>query len=322
MAQVERLAGLVARGIPFEGAADWVHLRQSYKDKDGALVREAPGTFVVGIGDLKSISRIFTRVTIKATYQGWAQTDAEVCSDPQMLAYGRHRLRLHQGATHARLNKVYAQKKPFLADIRGGLVSRQEVEDRWGQLEERVIDEMIQTAGASKIEDVRPSRGSCDSYTHVVACGYPGCGEGGFPPGKAPSGSPEGTTCLGCKGKGKTQKGCGYRYQCPGADDLIQIPLSYKDRPNQGGSGMSLFDRVAAEPGAPVPPPTSAPSPVMDEATYRAQVEAERRALENGSYGAPPVPPAAPAPTLGDKIAVTLCAPAFKDAIAAMRGMR
>lgn len=297
-AEIERLAGLTARGIPFDGAADWVHRRGTYKDKSGNLLPEPSGLVVVGIGDLKSTSQINTHVTPRSTRQGWAQTDAEVTCDPQMVSYAKHRLRLYPDATHARLEKVYAQKKSYAADIRGGLVSRQQVDDRWGELEERVVDEMIQVATAEKIADVRPAFGSCDAFTHVEPCGSPGCGLGCLPGSVlVTSGS---QPCPSCKGKGRIAKGCGYR----GTDDCpistsTQVPLINLGLHVRGpeGAGMSLFDRI------PVSTTSVPPAPRPSNGDYEAEVARERAALEVDGQTTMPLPS-----TIGEKISVTLCA--------------
>lgn len=331
-AQVElrRLAGLTARGIPFDGAADCVHYRNTYVDKEGVVRPEPAGVRAVGIGDLKSTSRINTHVTVSTTLQGWAQTDAEVCSDPQMLSYGKHRLDLRKDLTHARLNKIYAQKKPHLAEIRGGLVSRQQVDDGWGALEERVFDEMVQVATAASVADVRPAPGSCNAFTHVEPCPYPGCGVGCLP-GKVVvnlvGASQAERECPGCKGKGRTAKGCAWRGTdaCPMETAQFQIPINLdfdNTRVPITGAGMSLFDRVGAEPGDPTTVPVAplTPRPPMDQAFYDAQVATEIAAVEAEMGGAlvapvPPAPPVAPtppaasvAPTLGEEISVSLCA--------------
>ncbi len=321
-AELARLAGLVTRGIPVDGAADWIHRRGTYKDKEGVLRTEAPGLVVISNGDLKSISQINTHITPSFTKQGWAQTDIEVCEDPQMVAYAKAYLGKFAEATHVRSEKVYAQKKPHAADIRGGLSSRQQVDDRWGELEERVVDELVQTAGAQKIEDVRPAMKSCDSYTHLVGCGFLGCGVDCLP-GKVKKEEGE-VPCPNCKGKGKTQKGCGYRYVCPLSSETIQIPLVTLDlaRGQIGETGMSLFDRVpttsstssssdtSVVPVPPVPParPTAALSYEAQVAAAQAKFEAELSKTPTSSsidkQSELPIPS-----TIGERISVALCSP-------------
>ena len=332
--ELRKRAGLAALGIPFEGAADWWHTRQTYKDKDGVVRKEKTGDFVIGLGDLKSISQINTHITVSTVRKGWAQTDAEVVTDPQMVAYSKALIDKHTMSTHVRDDKVYVQKKPFGADIRGGLCTRQQVEDRWGDLVERVVSEMVDTAKADRIEDVRPATGSCDSFTHLIPCGFPGCGRGCFP-GKIRNKEGVESPCPHCKGKAKIEKGCYFRGKpdCPltPGTQVSLINITFDRTRIQGEPVMSLFDSPA---DAPVAPPTP-PAPPMDDATYAAMVAAAEAAIEDELLGdddtdvpsppsppslpevsapLPPAPPAPPSPPKeehhmqGEQISVMLCA--------------
>ena len=331
--EIVRFAGIAALGIPLDGASDCMHTRQTYQDRDGVERQEAPGIRVVCIEDLKTISQINDHVTASKIYPGYAQTDAQVVNDPQMLIYGKRYLDKFKDATHTRLNKVYVQKHgQKIAEIRGGLVSRQQVEDAWGELVNRVVFEMIETARAEKIEDVRPAVGSsCDAYYHLEGCGATGCGVGCIP-GKIKTTSDE-VYCSACKGKGRNVKGCGYKgtINCP-LPASVSVPLismSLDSKQSTGGSlPMSLFDQYSSFDNVSSTVPTlPAPSPVLDDDDYELEVENETAKIE-ASLGMPPSPPTPPVPPaavtvpvvpttvlvspkapspLGDKIQVATC---------------
>ena len=264
IARMNRFAGLTACNIPLEGAPDVRHRRGQFIDEDGVLRPESSKINVVETIDLKTIKRIFSRKILKGKnagtiLPGWAKTSAQVCSDAQMVGYARQAVNRHPDATHHRLSHVYAQKESKGAVKRTGLISVQQVLDRWHGDVEPVVAKMISVATAAKIEDVQPNTFACDSFTHV-----------------APN--------------GEIKPGCGHRYYCPLPNSvMIQNMLgNYKE------SAMSLFDQlppgVLPNSSAPVsptapPPPVPPPPPVLDAAAERAAIEAEKAKLRAEDSG-------------------------------------
>lgn len=271
--EIRKAAGVIAAGVPLEGAADYRHARQEYIDGDGNLRVESPNSYVVEIGDLKCVSQIDDRRIMKGKQageirKGWAKTAAEVCKHPQMLSYGIHAADAYEGITHVRLSHVYCATQSKNASKRTGLVSVDEVRTRWAQRVEPLVRKMIQIAGAVKIEDVEAHIPSCDSYNHVSPV--------------------DGQTIL---------RGCGYQYQCPRS--TIQVAQSITNQ-IVGDAPMSearsLFDvlapdldQVASAPSPPLPP--SPPTPPQE---YADQVALQKALLVAGEAPMPPAPPSPP----------------------------
>lgn len=264
------LAGLTVCGIPLDGAADYRHRRGVYVNEDAQIVPESSAS-VVEVGDLKTTVRINAHKTRTGQLlPGYAKTPAQVCEDVQMVGYAKHAIQQPRfaGLTHVRLTHVYAQTGSKGAALRTGLVSVQQVLDRWHGKVEPVVSKMIEVAQAARIEDVEPTPSSCDAFTHV---------------------GPD----------GKTAKGCGHRYYCPLAETaIVQNMLVPREV-----SAMSLFDSLppsalglpTTAPQAPSPPPPSVPPPTPDQ--HRAAVEAEKARLRAEDAGAPPPPPVPTVPT-------------------------
>ena len=280
LARMKRFAGLSAKGIPLDGAADYKHRRGFYKNEEGVSTPEHPSTRVGEIGDQKVISRIKPHKIMSGenagmVLPGWAKTAAQICDDVQMVSYARSEIDKHPDLTHIRLSHVYAQKSSKGGAKRTGLISVEEVLRRFERVE-NIVGEMVDVATADRIDDIKYNNYACDSYTHV---------------------SPEdGKTIL---------PGCGHRYYCslPAAVSVQNILGPYKE------SAMSLFDKLppGVLPGSSdVPPPTGttpsmpAPPPPLDAAAERAAVEAYKQKLREedaaraaAQNAAPPPPPPA-----------------------------
>ena len=260
--QLEQVAGLVAAGIPLDGAADFRHRRGEYIDENGSLVKEVFGSSVVEIGDLKTTSRINDHVSHQGNgklYRGYAKSVEEILKDHQMVSYGKHATVRYPDITHVRLSHIYAQtKNGFAAAKRTGLLTVDEVLRRF-EVTEGVMRDMVSVAAsAKKPEDVPTNIRSCNAFnrecTHAPYCDRP-----------------KGTI-----------------------DDLFQIQPHLHSK---GALQMnSLFDTVkptqngvasstAASPslfGAPVaaPPPPVPPPPPMSTADYQAAKDAELARLK------------------------------------------
>lgn len=260
--RINRFAGVSAHDIPIDGAADYRHQRGFYKNEEGVNTREHPSTRVVEIGDLKMIARIHAQRILNGPnagnlLPGWAKTSAEVCSDVQMVIYGRHAVDRYPDLTHVRLSHIYGQKSKKGAAKRTGLISVDEVVRRFHHVED-LVGQMVQVATADRIEDVEYNTAACDSFMHVVV-------------------GPDGKPVLDAKGKPVQQKGCPHRYYCPlSAQVTVQNLLGvYKE------SVMSLFDTLPKDvlPAAP-----TEPQPVVDETAaveaYKAQLRAQDEARE------------------------------------------
>ena len=249
--QIRLAAGLVAAGLPLDGAADFRHRRQEYIDEEGNSRREDPSTRVALVGDLKTTSRIDTKRTRTGNIvPGRAKTHAAVCEHPQMVGYGVHEIFRHPETTHVRLQHVYAQTSSNGAAIRGGLVSAETLVRRWERVE-GVARSMIAVAGIaseSEMEDVKPNFSACGEFIHI---------------------GPDGVVV----------KGCMHRTYCPGAQEQ-SIDVS------MGGIGMSLFDGPSGASIAPPPPP-----PVGADYDALVEAEKARILAELDDDDAPPPPP-------------------------------
>lgn len=265
---IRAAAGLMADDVPLEGAADCRHARQEYITEDKQLVREAPGTYVVEICDLKMVSRIFddkirSGPNAGTVLRAYTKTNSEVCHDTQLLGYLRHAIDKYPQMTHGRASLWYANKKKREAVKRTGLISVEQIVERWSRID-GVMREMKQVASSvDKIEDVPPNVNACDSFTHV---------------------DPNDPT-------GKTQlKGCAHRYYCPKSDlqvsQLISSAISNSKSTFTEEKAMSLFDTVSPEfstaPSAPIPAPPVPTVQPMTDAAYAAAVEEEKRRLLEG----------------------------------------
>lgn len=260
--RIRAAAGLMADDVPLEGAADCRHARQEYVNEDKQLVREAQGTYVVEICDLKMVSRIFDDKIRNGPNAGtvlraYTKTNSEVCHDTQLLGYLRHAIDKYPQMTHGRASLWYANKKKREAVKRTGLISVEQILERWSRID-GVMREMKQTAASvDKIEDVPSNINACDSFTHV---------------------DPNDPT-------GKTQlKGCAHRYYCPKSDlqvsQLVSSALSNAKSTYPEEKAMSLFDTVS-EAFSTSPPPAPPVQPMTD-AAYAAAVEEEKRRLLEG----------------------------------------
>lgn len=265
--EIKKYARLVVHDIPVDGAADVRHHRGVFVDEDGKLRSEVPGMVVGETGDLKTVSRIHPHKITRGENAGtilpaFALNAAQICEDPQMLAYGVYDADTHSELTHVRLSHYYANKTKREAEKRTGLLSIEQLRERFHRRVEQPVLEMHDVAQASCIEEIEPNIRACDSFTHV---------------------DPENP-------KGKPKKGCGYRYQCPLSTEQMSLNMFG----NSEVRGMSLFDTVN-QPQVPATP--AAPQPPHDEAAYRAQVEAER--LKLAAQTAPGVQqPSPPAPAV------------------------
>lgn len=258
LARMKRFAGLSAKDIPLDGAADYKHRRGSYKNEEGVETREHPSICVGEIGDQKVISRIKPHKIMRGenaglVLPGWAKTGAQICDDVQMVSYGRSEIDKHPELTHIRLSHVYAQKTSKGGAKRTGLISVDEVLFRFERVE-NLVGEMVDVATADRVDDIKYNNYACDSFTHV---------------------SPEdGKTIL---------PGCGHRYYCslPNTVAVQNILGRYKE------SAMSLFDKLppGALPGSSDAPPTTPTSPLSsplhlhDAVADRAAVEEYKKKL-------------------------------------------
>lgn len=270
LSEFQKFAGLTIAGIPVEGAADFRHARGEYVDEDGTLRKEFRGQVVVETGDLKSTTRIHPQivksgVNAGSVLPGYAKTAEQVCDHPQMVGYGVYSTR-YGGVTHVRLSHVYASKTKKEGAKRTGLLSVEQVLEKWHGRQADVAQKMEQVATALKIEDVEPSPSSCDAYYHV---------DPDDPAGK------------------RTLKGCGYRYICP----MSTMQIAPMMLGNFKEDAMSLFDQ--SPPPAPMPPSepsNGATRTPIDPAEYAAAVEAEKARLQAQLATVTPAPlsPAAP----------------------------
>lgn len=271
--QLQIFAGLVADGVPFDGAADVRHFRGEYIDAEGLLRPEAVGTKVAEIDDHKAVKQIdsyWTRGN-KNFIQGYAKSDADVCNHPQMVGYGAHIVYRRPEITHVRLAHIYTQTKgqhPTPAAKRGGLITASEVRARWQRMH-GVMREMQRVVKLPRIEDVPFNVDACDTYVHVLP-------------------------------NGQYAKGCMHRAYCPLPTHIATANLMGKE-----SNGMSFFNaNPTAAPAVPVPAngAVASATPIETEAEKQAAWEAqvarekalllEREAARERSMA--PQPPTAP----------------------------
>ncbi len=178
-ADVLRLSGLTAAGVPVTGAVDFRHQRQEYIDGNGLLRKEDPGMYVVETGDLKTTSRVNDHVTRTGTFQkGNAKTVEQILNDTQMLGYGKNAHVRYPKATHMRLSHVVAQTRNGLSGTkRTGLLAVDEVLRRVQRVDS-VVREMIDVAaltGRGYTPELVPANlSACNSYhrecPHISYC--------------------------------------------------------------------------------------------------------------------------------------------------------
>ena len=174
---IRRDAGITACDIPLIGAADIRHRRQVWVDEEGMTHREDPSLRVTSILDLKSTFRLWAKTLPNGeVLRSYAKTSAEVVDTPQMVIYAMQEVLKHPEITHIRSQHVYAQKKPYAASIRGGLISVDEVRRRFRRVE-TVVEKMVGVVqGATSPLDVEPNYDACDAYGgcfHKAYCPRP-----------------------------------------------------------------------------------------------------------------------------------------------------
>lgn len=159
-------AGLLAANIPLIGAFDFRHQRGEYLDGEGVLRREDPRFIVGETVDLKSTSRINQHTTRTGTVlQGYAKTVEAILNHPQMLGYGVHDADTHPEHTHERLGHVYIQTKNGLVGAkRTGILTVDEVRERWRTRVEPQARGMIDVAKISRIDEASANFRSCTAY--------------------------------------------------------------------------------------------------------------------------------------------------------------
>lgn len=173
VAEIRRAAGLVAAGVPLDGAADYRHRRGEYLDEEGKLRREPAGVIACEIADLKTTSRVLDHMT-RPTKQnprghlekGRAKTVEQMLWHPQNLGYGVHAAERYPEITHIRSSLVYAQTRHGLFGLkRTGLLTVGEIRHRWATTVEPLMREMIDiAANARRPEDVPVNLGSCTQF--------------------------------------------------------------------------------------------------------------------------------------------------------------
>lgn len=272
--QLWQFAGLVAYGIPFDGAADCRHQRGEYIGEDGNMYREPAGLRVIEILDHKATKQIdsyWTRGN-KNLIRGYSKTAEEVAHHPQMVGYGIQAHYRHPEMTHARLSHVYTQRKgqhPCAAAKRTSLVPVSELRSRWHRVN-GVVQRMTEIALVDKTEDVPYNTEACDTYSHVL---------------------PDGVTQA---------KGCMHRSYCPIPTQIATANLMGKE-----SSTMSFFNLdpsaapvVPAAPTEPMAAPAEAP-PAPSYDAWRAEVDRQKMMFGVGGQASgvavPSSPPATPA---------------------------
>lgn len=180
LARLTDLAGLVAAGIPFAGAADYRHRRGEYVDAGGTLHREDAGMVVTEIGDHKTTKRIDDHTTRGGTLlEGKAKTVEQVLADAQMIGYGVQEANRHPEVTHLRLGHNYYQTEGVkTAAKRSGLITVGELRDRWRRVES-VVREMADVVAHTTVpEDAPVSLWACHAFfavcPHSEYCDRPG----------------------------------------------------------------------------------------------------------------------------------------------------
>lgn len=241
---IRRAAGLVAAGIPIDGAADCKHRRGEFVDEDGILKREHPAAVVGEVLDLKTCVRVFAHTIMRGENRGkvlpaLAKTPAQVCADTQMLGYAWNMAERHSELTHVRMSHVVCEKSAKgLAVKRTGIITVDEIRNRWRRVD-GVMARMVDFAKADKPEDVELNLNACEDYGFVDA-------------------------------NGEYQKGCMHRAYCPQSHSQFTSNMLGVVKE----SGMSLFD---SEPVASAPP--APPAPVLTAAEHEAAVAIEKAKL-------------------------------------------
>lgn len=257
---IQNYARLTVLGIPIEGAADVRHRRGEFVDEDGALRSEVRGMVVTETIDQKTAVRVRPHKITRGKNAGmilpsYVLSAAEICNDVQMLGYGIYEADNNPAVTHLRLSHVQVSKTSRDAKKSTGLISVEQVRERWHRRAVVNVEKMVQVAGATDTRDVESNTLSCDKYTHV-----------------SPD-DPTGKTVL---------KGCGHRYYCPLAAHQVSFALDLgegddeEETTTMDGNGKSAFDAINM-PSPPNGAPQAPPAPLTEQqyadavATARAQ---------------------------------------------------
>jgi hypothetical protein len=293
---VLRLAHLTALGIPFTGPFDIRHRRGEYIDEGGVLRREADGLVVVEIVDHKTTKRISNYTSKNGkTYSGYAKSIEQILIDPQMLGYGVGSANAYLDATHTRLSHLYYQRENgYVAEKRTGLLTVAEVRQRWEQYVVPVVGRMVESARATRPEDVPKNLSACKSFgkdcPHIAYCPRPaGTIHDLF---KISRGGAEMGSGLFATLKGSETPAAAPSAPSPGL--FAGVATAPQAPAAAAAPGMGLFAPPAAAPAA------APPAPQIDMVAYEAERAAARaRLLAESAPQAPYVsvpqpPPASP----------------------------
>lgn len=164
--EIEELAGLVADGIPVVGAPDVRHFRNWYVDNDCIMKPERDGDVVCETQDHKNTSRIHDHTTRGGKFlPGYAKSVDDILYDTQMVGYGEHGANRRPEITHARLTHNYFQRaNGYCSDKRTGLLTVEEVRQRWKVRGHDVARQMRQVAKITVRSEVPYHETACRAY--------------------------------------------------------------------------------------------------------------------------------------------------------------
>lgn len=281
---LKQVAGLTANNIPFMGAADFRHRRGEYIDSYGRLLRELEGYTVAEVGDHKTSSRIDDHVSASGKiYPGYAKTVEQILNNIQMVGYGVNTADQFPDLTHIRLSHIYYQtKNGYTAAKRTGLISVEEVRNRWRRVE-AVAAEMEISATALRPEDVPVNTKSCRAYNkdciHMPYCERP-------PESKSMSALFDSTTR-----KGEPSMSTGLFDSTPNTSNGV---VAYAPPTSSVSSEPDVAGLFGG--GGTAPAPALPPKPVMGDAERAAAIAAAKALLlaEEGGTVVPVAPVAIP----------------------------
>lgn len=248
VAEVERLAGFAASGVPFVGYVDLHHRRGEYIDGvTCTLRREESPSLTAEVVDHKFVSNI----------DAYAKTAADLPESIQMVVYGNRLGTLYPGIDRARLGHINYQTRGAKCAKKVSVLVPIERLIRKKDRIDSVVRAMVDVAHVPRIEDVEAYGPSCDAFRgcHFMST--------------CPSRPMRAIHDL--LNKGGTMSGTGLFSQLSAGNGVSATVTS----------PAGLF--VAQQATPPVPPPPPLPA---SDADRQAAVDVEKkRLLDEDSYG-------------------------------------
>ena len=154
---------LFAAKVPLIGFIDLLHVRGTYMDESGGLVRDPPNTGEVW--DHKYTSKL-----------EYAKSGPALLETTQMVGYGEFLTKKFPGLNFIRLTHLYRTYDGKPGAVKSTiLVPTQQIHDRWGVVEEKIVPAMKEVAKATRLEDVPKCRNAGERDSACFSFGRNGC---------------------------------------------------------------------------------------------------------------------------------------------------